>query len=379
MALRTRKPTGKMAPPVVLVEGDEGAGKSWAAAELSASDKVGRTVWLQVGEVTADEYGQIPGVRYEIAEHDGTWRQIYGVVLDAKEEADHARKRGDKPMVLVIDTVGAIWELLSEWAYNRAKSTESNRKKLARDANAEIDITANFWNDANARWRKLMTAVLTFPGIVVLLSRGRETALIGPDGKPVARQKDYRVDGQKNLAFDVPAWVRMTRGGVPQLIKLRSVRNGIQPGERPQPLPGFTLEKFIFERLGYDPRTAEDRQVVPLAAGSDAPLSDAAAVIELAINAAEDTPQLRQAHAKVKPALDKGDITEAESEYLYALVQRRKPQMPNAQEQAPANGRAAQVAQADDYGPPPASTYPGPGPGRPQGEQAAAELDRAAA
>jgi hypothetical protein len=327
MALKTRRPTGKMAPPVVLLEGDEGAGKSWAAAELSASDKVGRTIWLQIGEVTADEYGQIPGVRYEIAEHDGTWRGIYGVVVDAKEEAEHARTRGDKPMVLVIDTVGAIWELLSDWAYNRAKESTSNRKKLAADPNAEIDITANFWNDANGRWRKLMTAVLTFPGIVILLSRGRETALIGRDGRPVNGQKDYRVDGQKNLAFDVPAWVRMTRDGNPTLVKLRSVRNPVQPGQKPQPLPGFTLEKFIFERLGYDPRAAEERQVVPLAAGSDAPLSEAAAVIELAVSSAETVAQLKQAHGKVKPALDAGTITDVEADYLYGLVQKRKPQM----------------------------------------------------
>ena len=335
MTLITRKPTGKMAPPVVLLEGDEGAGKSWAAAELSASEKVGRTIWLQVGEVTADEYGQIPNVRYEIAEHDGTWRGIYGVVCDAKEEAGNARKRGEKPMVLVIDTVGAIWELLSEWANNRAKETKSNKAKLAADPNAEIDVTANFWNDANARWRKLMTAVLTFPGIVILLSRGRETALIGRDGRPVLGQKDYRVDGQKNLAFDVPAWVRMTRGGNPVLVKLRSVRNGIQPGERPQGMPGFTLEKFIFERLGYDPRTAEDRQVIPLAAGSDAPLSEHAAVIELAVNAAETMAQLRQAYDKIEPAVTAGEITEPEQKYLFALINQRKPQMTDANPTAP--------------------------------------------
>lgn len=328
MALKTRQPTGKIPPPVVLVEGDEGAGKSWSAAELSASAKVGRTLWLQVGtEVTADEYGQIPGVRYEIIEHDGSWRDIFGAVTDAKIEADKARKRGEKPMVLVIDQMGSIWDLLSEWAYNRAKGSRANAKKLAEDPNAEIDITSNYWNDATARWRKLMTAVLTFPGIVILLSRGRETALIGPDGKPVSGKKDYRVEGQKGLAFDVPAWVRMTRDGNPVLIKLRSVHNPVQVGQRARPLPGFTLEKFIFDTLRYDPATAGDREVVPMAAGSDAPLSMQASVIELAITSAETVTQLRNAHAKVKPALDKGEISQPEAAALWALVNDCKPKV----------------------------------------------------
>ncbi|MEU8157991.1 AAA family ATPase [Micromonospora sp. NPDC048986] len=327
MALKTRKPTGKIPPPVVLVEGDEGAGKSWSAAILSASDKVGRTFWLQVGtEVTADEYGLIEGVRYEIIEHDGSWRAIYGAVVDAKTEAEQARKRGEKPTVLVIDQMGAIWDLLSEWAYNRAKGSTSNVKKLAADPNAEIDITSNYWNDATARWRKLMTTVLTFPGIVVLLARGRETALI-ENGKPVNGKKDYRVEGQKGMAFDVPVWVRMTRDGNPVLVKRRSVHNAVLPNQRPRALPGFTLEKFIFETLQYDPATAGDREVVPLAAGDDAPLSVAASVIDLAITSATTERELRAAHGKVKPALDKGDISQAEAATLWALVNDRKPQV----------------------------------------------------
>lgn len=338
MALRTRKPTGKMAPPVVLLEGGEGAGKSWAAAALSASDKIGRTLWLQVGtEVTADEYGAIPGVRYEIVEHDGSWAQIYGAVMDAKNEAEQERKRGAKPTVLVIDTVGSLWEMLSDWAYNRAKGSKKNKAKLDEDPNAEIDVTTNFWNDATGRWRKLMTAVLTFPGVVVLLSRGRETVLM-QNGQPVMGKTDYKVEGQKGLTFDVPVWLRMTRDMGPhqcRVMKLRSVHNPIDP---PKPgaqtrnpgkvLPDFTLERLIFDYLKWSPEQSEERVVVPMKPGDDAPLSDAAAVIELAVTTAEDVAtQLRAAHARIKPAVDNGDITGVEAEYLYALVGRRKVEM----------------------------------------------------
>lgn len=327
MALKTRKPTGKTPPPVVLVEGDEGAGKSWAAAILSTSDKVGRTAWLQVGfESTADQYGLIPDVRYELVEHDGTWAQIYGQVLEAKTEAEQARKRGDKPFVLVIDQIGGIWDMLSEWANNRARSSTSNKAKLAKDPNVEIDVTPNYWNDATARWRKLMTALLTFPGIVIVIARGRETALI-ENGKPVPNKKDYRVEGHKSMAFDIPAWIRMSRDGNPVLVKLRSVVNARQGEQRVRPLPGFTLEKFIFETMAYDPQQLGEQAMVPMVAGFDAPLSEMASVMQLAVESAETMEQLKAAHGRVKPALDGDQISEPEAATLYALVTARKGQL----------------------------------------------------
>jgi AAA domain-containing protein len=353
MTLRTRKPSGKMAPPVILLEGGEGAGKSWAAAALSGSDKVGRTFWLQVGtEVTADEYGAIPGVRYEIVEHDGTWRQIFGAVLDAKTEAEQERKRGAKPTVLVIDTVGALWEMLSDWAYNRAKGSKKNKAKLEEDPNAEIDVTTNFWNDATGRWRKLMTTVLTFPGIVVLLSRGRETVLM-QNGQPVMGKTDYKVEGQKGLTFDVPVWVRMTRDMGPhaaRVMKLRSVHN---PVEAPKPgaqtrnpgkvLPDFTLERLVFDFLKFSAEDSEERVVVPMQPGSDAPLSEMAAVLELAVTSAEDVnKQLRAAYSRVKAAAESGDVSPAEAAYLGDLVSRRKVELESmATPQAPEPVEAA--------------------------------------
>jgi hypothetical protein len=339
MALRTRKPTGKMAPPIILLEGGEGAGKSWAAATLSASDKVGRTFWLQVGtEVTADEYGAIPGVRYEIVEHDGSWQQIFGAVTDAKREAEQERKRGAKPTVLVIDTVGAMWEMLSEWAYNRAKGSAKNKKKLEEDPNAEIDVTTNYWNDATGRWRKLMTAILTFPGIVVLLSRGRETVFM-QNGQPVLGKTDYKVEGQKGLTFDVPVWLRMTRDMGPhqaRVVKMRSVHNPVMPPAPGTPaqkrpgmvLPDFTLERFIFDFLKWSAEGSEERTVVTMKPGDDAPLSDAASVIELAVQSAEDVDgQLRAAYIRIQPALAAGEISAAEAEYLSAAVKNRKAEL----------------------------------------------------
>lgn len=345
MALKTRPPTGKIPPPVVLLEGEEGAGKSWAAAELSASDRVGRTIWLQVGtEVTADEYGQIPDVRYEIVEHDGTWHDIYGQVLEARGEAQRAKDANERPMVLVIDQMGAIWELLSEWAHNRAKSSNSNRRKLAANPNAEIDVSPNYWNDANERWRRLMTKLLTFPGIVVLLARGRETALI-EDGKPVPNKKDYRVEGQKSMAFDVPVWVRMTREGNPILVKLRSVHNGIQPGSKPRGLPGFSLEKLIFEVLKWNPQASETRHLVAMAAGDDAPESARFRAFMAAVESVPDSESLRRMWGHVSVAQQNGEVTGAEADQVRVAILAMKEEMePTGTTSPSANGSTEVVA-----------------------------------
>jgi hypothetical protein len=97
--LRTRRPTGKPGWPRVLVTGAEGCWKSGTAALLSADERIGRMFWLEVGdgETTADEYGALPGVDYEILDHDGTWLDIYNQVSAAWDVAKAAEEAGEPP------------------------------------------------------------------------------------------------------------------------------------------------------------------------------------------------------------------------------------------------------------------------------------------
>jgi hypothetical protein len=260
--LRTRKPTGVVPWPLILIEGGEKTGKSYAAALLSASDKIGRTLWLEWGEGAADEYGAIKGARYEVIEHDGTWTSIIGQVEAAKAEAEAVQEQGGKPLALVIDSITCEWESLKDWASARARTTEANRKKLQRDPNAELTVTMNLWNDAASRHRKLMTLLLTFPGIVVVTARGGEVASV-ENGRPVEGQKSYRVEGHKSLAFDASCWIRLSRDAKPVVVGARSVHAGVRPGiDRPEPLPDdWSLEKVIFEALKCNPATAHVRDL----------------------------------------------------------------------------------------------------------------------
>lgn len=262
MPIQTRPPTGRVAPPLILLEGEEKSGKSWAAAELSASEKVGRTLWVDLGEAAADEYGAIPGTRYEVVIHDGTWQALMSTVTEARELARAALASAEPPLVLVIDSMTQEWELLKEWTSQRARTSRTNKAKLEADPNAEVDISPNFWNDANARHRQLMAKLMTFPGIVVMIARGKETAAFDAAGRPITGRKAYSVEGHKNLGFDSSVWVRMSRDAPPLLVGARSVHSGIRPGvDRALRLDDFALESLIFDRLKYAPTAAGVRDL----------------------------------------------------------------------------------------------------------------------
>ncbi|WP_433242671.1 hypothetical protein [Actinomadura nitritigenes] len=253
---RTHRPSGLKAPPLVLLEGGEKCGKSYKAAEFTGSKRLSRSFWIEFAEVTAEEYGQVPGADYEIVEWDGTYADFYGAVQWVYLQAEKARKAGEKDVCLVIDTMSAEWELLRAEANNRAKGNRSNRIKLEEDPNAEITISANLWNDANDRDYQVMKLLMTFPGIVIMISRGKKTAAFDEaSGRPLDGKTDYRVEANKQIGYRASCWVRLSRDEKPQLIGCRKVVGGTQPGiDRPIALrKTWSLEWLIFEHLGYDP------------------------------------------------------------------------------------------------------------------------------
>ena len=259
----TRKPTGAVPWPLLLIEGEEKAGKTWACAAFTASERVGRCFWIDLGEGAADEYGAIPGASYEVVEHDGSFAALYQNVQEIHRLAGLELGAGNKPVVLIIDTMTSEWDLLKDWAADRAKSTRSNRRKLEADPNAEITITGNLWNDANARHRKLMNLLKTFPGIALITAHGKQVAVIGPDGQPVEGQKTHKVEAQKSLGADASCWLRLYREAPGIIVGGRSVHLKFRPGDEPKPLaPDWTLEGVVFDVLKCDVASAHVRDLV---------------------------------------------------------------------------------------------------------------------
>ncbi|MBF6332310.1 AAA family ATPase [Nocardia transvalensis] len=276
--IKTRRPTGAVPWPLILLEGGEKTGKSWQLAQFSACDRIGQAYWIDLGEGSMDEYAAIPGANYLVVDHDGTWRDIYGQVSAIREEAKRANDAGDKPVVLFIDSMTAEWEMLKDWVGARARESNYAKKILAKDPDAEIKPAMNLWNDANDRHNRLMYLLMTFPGIVVMTARGKTVAAMDPTGKPIAGEREYRVEGHKNLAFDASAWVRLSRDEPrSQIIGARSVHAGVRPGaDKPVSAPEFTLEWLIFTVLQCDPTKARVRALQPLDSTADSTaLSDA--------------------------------------------------------------------------------------------------------
>lgn len=333
MTLSTRPPTGKVPWPLILVEGPEKAGKSWACAELSASPRVGQTYWIDLGEGSADEYGAIPGARYLVVEHDGSFSAILSAVEEIKAIAAKAAGAGEPPVVLVIDSMTAEWDALKAIADQRARQRLAKKgRSLAVDA--EPQISMDLWNEVNGRHRKLMTHLMTFPGIAVMTARGKEVASLDDSGRPIEGTKEYKVDGQKHLAFDASVWIRVGRDNPPLVVGARSVYAGIKPGtDKPKVLPDLSLERVVFEILRCGGASHVRHLVNPIVTAADLAEPDGAPVPapvdrepELAAVTAAATSKeaLAAAWSAMVAASRAGEISADASTRLKALWQARR-------------------------------------------------------
>jgi hypothetical protein len=275
VTLRTRKPTNAVSWPLVLLAGEAKTGKTYAAAEFTGDPRVGRSFWLDLGEGCADEYGAVPGADYEIVEHDGTWVDIIDQVTEVREVAREALAKGVKPVSLTIDSMSAEWSMLSAWTDTRARRSKSNKARLEQDPDSEIDITSNYWNDANSRHNKLMNILKTFPGIVIMTALETEKTQFDAGGRPKqGAPKVAKPDAQKRLAADSTVWLRLSLENPPTLVGLRSVKFTIRPGvDKPVTMRDFNLATLLFEKLEVN-ATAQVRDVPVLTADQVAPDED---------------------------------------------------------------------------------------------------------
>ncbi len=301
--LLDREPTGKPSMPLVLLEGEEKSGKTWAAALLTRSEKIGRAWFLDLGEGSSDDYINIPGTRYKLLRHDGTFAAIYEQVLAVKAEAAKDRAEGKPPVLLVIDTMTDLWNGLKAWTDERHRRSKLGRKQYADDPDGEHKPSQNLWNDTNSRHRRLMTQLMTFPGIVVMTARGKEVSEVR-NGKPVeGGAKVWSVTAQQDVPYDATLWVRMFRERPPVVVGCRSVVAPVRPGSPPQAISydgDNLLEWLIFDVLRIDPKVAEVRPLQHTS-GGDLTEDEMPAVDDDADRNEATRPGPRQWPAPVKP------------------------------------------------------------------------------
>jgi hypothetical protein len=255
---RTRRPTGKPPWPMILLAGGEKSGKSWAAAEFSASDLIGKTFFIEIGEHYADEYGRLPGVRYEIVEHDGTYRDIKAAVQWAV-----AQPRIDgKPNCVVFDSATPLWEMLSDEAQRTANRRWRKKNPAAPEPDEEVQVTMDLWNVAKGKFADVMRELYQYDGPTIVTARLEQVAVVGAGGKPT-NEKAWKVRAEKNLPFEVDAVIQAREPRKFIATGLRSTRFQLEPGEQ-MAMPGFTVDGFL-RRLGHDePDATAPRAVTPL-------------------------------------------------------------------------------------------------------------------
>ncbi|WP_433330096.1 hypothetical protein [Spirillospora sp. CA-294931] len=258
--LRTRTPTGARSWPVLLVEGPEKCGRTRACAALAASPRVGRTLWLDLGHGTADEYATVPGARYEILVHDGSYAEIFRQISAARDAAAQAIADGEPPTVLIVNSMTSLWDWIRTWAQHRVHASLENRRRLQSDPFAEVSLGDSGWNEANARHARVMRLLLTYPGIVVMTARGKWITPASKDGVPDG-PPFYKVDAHKSVCADASCWIRLDREAPPLIVGARAPQ--LDLGGEPLALDkDWSLDWLLFDLLGLDSTQTQTRPLV---------------------------------------------------------------------------------------------------------------------
>lgn len=252
MPLQTRKPTGRVAFPFILVEGEEKAGKSFMLAQFAASPRVGRCFYLDLGDGTLDEYARLGD--YDLLVHDGTWSSIIDQVRAAAAEPSDP----EKPNVIGIDSGSDLWMMLKLWTDARARNSKKGRETLQKDPDAEVDAPMNLWNDSKGRWAELLGILKGFPGIGVMLAQGSEVTKV-ENGAPT-KETVWTIEAEKTTAGKANAWVRIKRPHSASLIGVRSLDIHVPDGGLPLP-DSDVLDHLVFEIIGAGKEFGESQAV----------------------------------------------------------------------------------------------------------------------
>lgn len=235
MPLRTSKPSGQMPYPTTIVAGGKGAGKTTQLVLASASDLVGQSFILTVGEERPDAFAGLNGADFQIVEHDGTFADI----LDQVREVRETPRRDGLPNFFGLDSVSAIWNLLLEQgqtAANRRAQLAAQRQRQTGPI-APVKMANEDWEALRRDWGTLLNLLRTMDGPVALTARLEELT-VTVDGVATA-EKVWRMRADPNIGYEVTAVIEMARRGEFTLTKLNDPQAGFAG---PRPWENFTLD-----------------------------------------------------------------------------------------------------------------------------------------
>jgi hypothetical protein len=207
MPLTTIKPTSLVPWPCLLVAGDRGAGKTYLSLEASGSSMIDRTLVLTLGEQEPDEYGLIPGARFERIVHDGSYEGVLEAVTDVAN-----LPAGRLPNLFVLDGATALWDLIvvNQRAIAKRQAAAAARA-TKRPEPTGVDLTNEHWRAADDDWYRILNTIRRMHGPSIVTAR-----MDGP-----------KVRAHRDLGYDVSGVIELPERGVSRITKLISARNPI--------------------------------------------------------------------------------------------------------------------------------------------------------
>jgi hypothetical protein len=274
VTLATRQPTGLPSWPIGLVAGVEGSGKSWKLAEASASPMIHRTLWIGCGEQDPDEYALVPGARFEIVVHDGSYRGILAACQAATAEPPGP---DGEPNLIVFDSGSRFWHQLAETMQQNANERHAKRGKPIPDDG--VQITMDLWNIAKDRWNHVLDTFKAHQGPTLITSRLELVTIVDAQGLPT-KEKQWKVNAEKNLPYEVGFMVQM-RASYPEadtwLSRVKSARYKHEVDSKGKPvsraLPDDWTIEDLWTRFGLAGETQAPQGAPVVTTGDDAELA----------------------------------------------------------------------------------------------------------
>lgn len=151
---------------------------------------------------------------------------------------------GDRPNLVVVDSISHIWSLLSSMAQQEATARQLRKeakygRKPSQPPADEAPVSMDLWNIAADRWWAVIDVLRAHQGPVIATAM-LELVTLMKDGKPTT-DKEWKIQGHKSLPGAVGVIVKMPQRGQALLSGVRSLRLKF-PDEHP--VPGLTIDRL---------------------------------------------------------------------------------------------------------------------------------------
>ncbi|WNV83097.1 hypothetical protein [Umezawaea sp. Da 62-37] len=240
-----------------MVEGAAFTGKTLEMVKAATSPWFARTWWIGWGEgVPVDVYADLVDERVQVVQHDGTFLAVQSIVEQLHVQARELVSR-EATTLLVIDGAHGEWKALVDLGRRRTTASPEVARSIERNPLARFNrnpMHDTVWHELHTLHRQFMRVLKAWPGVVVIITRGRELIAYGEDGQWMAGERDYRLDGHRDLLHEVSAWVRFLPDGRRLVMAVRDGEHGPTSTD-PREFAG--LEHLVFDTMGYQPRPWE--------------------------------------------------------------------------------------------------------------------------